>query len=102
MKIASAICLILISAILLFRTASAAPPPQGPTETYRGVKLIGTGYPKRKNTKFFRNAKIAIDMVRKLPKAEWNQSANIKTILYNPPHPDRVAPGITMSKYALA
>jgi hypothetical protein len=88
---------LITATVLAFATlpAAAQEPPRGPVEMYKGVKLVGTALPNRKNTKFFRNAKLAVDMVRKLPKAWWNQTALIKELVYYPPHPDRIAPGIT-------
>jgi hypothetical protein len=60
-------------------------PPEGEVRTHRGVDLVGTTYADRDSEDFFRVAGMAVDMVRSLPRAEWNRSGLIRRIIYNPP-----------------
>ena len=60
-------------------------PPEGETRTYKGVELVGTTYADRSSEDFFRIGRLAIDMVRSLPRAEWNRTGLIRKIIYNPP-----------------
>jgi hypothetical protein len=85
--------LFLLLALLLLPPAGLAQdlPEPGETRTYKGVELVGTAFPDRKNDDFFRIGRIAIDLLGRLPRANWNQSGLIRRIIYNPPSKHREA-----------
>ena len=64
-------------------------PPAGKTIVYKGVTLVGTTYKFRNSDKFFRYMKAGIDMVGKLPDADWNHTGLIKKVVYDPPSKER-------------
>lgn len=74
--------------------AAQAFPPEGEIQTYKGVTLVGTTYPKRSSKDFFRLARRAIDMAESLPDTDWNHSHLIERIVYDPPSPHRQEKGV--------
>lgn len=73
--------------------AANALPPEGEIQSYKGVTLVGTTYPKRNSKNFFRLARRAIDMVSTLPKEGWHHGSLITKIVYDPPSPHRKTKG---------
>ena len=85
----------LVLAFAVMSQNSTAAQSTAPSQVYKGVKLVGTTYPGNWNEEFFRTTKKAIDMARSLPKARWNQSRLITTIIYDPPASQRqTLPGV--------
>lgn len=71
-------------------TALAADlPPPGPTQTYKGIVLIGSAYSGANNEQFFSMVKQGIDMTEKLPKLDRWRIAAIRTIQFDPPTKQR-------------
>lgn len=74
-------------------SAQGAFPKPGPTLRYKGVSLVGSGYPNADNDGFFVTAKKAIDMLVELPDSLRNDSRLIDTVIYDPPSASRRAKG---------
>lgn len=64
-------------------------PKPGEIQVYKGKALVGSSYPDVKNTSFFKNVKLAIDLTESLPQKLRNDIDLIKVIIFDPPSKHR-------------